>query len=540
MKPAVASKCMLGVLVLGGLVHLCRPALAGSDKAVRHQNQAAADALFTNGGLPVLKIEIARDGINSLGRNGRVYVPATLREGPLVLANVMVRLKGGAGSFRSLDEKPGLTLKLDESPATFHGLKKFHLNNCVQDDTYLSEWSCSEIFRRAGVPAARVAHAVVELNGRRLGLYIILESVDHDFLSRYFKSSHGNVYSLGPNADINQELERIGGHEETVGRDLKALAAAAAESDRERLPNRLAQVLDVPRFLSFMAVEVMLDDWDGYTANIKNYFVYHDLDTGRMIFMPHDMDQMLRDPDAPIIPREPHGLVARAILRSPQTRLCYRARFEEVFTNIFESTALNQRIDQQVTRLLPALRQYDPGLAGRFANNAQNLKNRINRRAKALAMQLRMPDPGRIDFVNNVLAVKDWRVANSSPNTKQERLSDASGKACLWIGASGPTTASWRARVLLDPGQYVFEGRACSSRIEPLRGDDRGQGAGLRISGSSRNASNELVGDASWQRLAFEFEVTNDHPDVELICELRARKGEVWFEEQSLRLLRRK
>ncbi len=64
----------------------------------------------------------------------------------------------------------------------------------------------------------------------------------------------------------------------------------------------------------------MLDHWDGYTANVKNYFVYHDLDTDRMVFMPHDMDQMLRDAGASIIPMQPHGMVVRAILRSPETR----------------------------------------------------------------------------------------------------------------------------------------------------------------------------------------------------------------------------
>ena len=40
-------------------------------------------------------------------------------------------------------------------------------------------------------------------------------------------------------------------------------------------------------------------------------------------------------------------------------------------------------------------------------------------------------------------------------------------------------------------------------------------------------------------RWLFEFEVTDDRSDVELVCELRAQKGEVWFEEESLRLLRR-
>ncbi len=526
--------------VLGPLASLCGETVARPATTEHHLKQANADDLFTNGALHILKIDIPREGVNSLRRHGRTYVAATLREGTLVLTNVMIHLKGGAGSFRPIDDKPGLTLKLEESPADFHGLVRFHLNNSVQDDTYLSEWICSDIFRQAGVPAARVAHAVVELNGRRLGQYLILESVNRDFLGRYFKNPRGNVYSLGANADVDQGLERNSGHEETVGHDLQALAAAARESERERRPGRLAQVLDVPRFLSFMAVERLLDHWDGYTANIKNYYLYHDLDSGRMVFMPHDMDQVMRDVRTPIVPSDPHGLVARAILRSPETRARFRERFEEIFTNIFLAPVLNQRIDHEVARLLPSLRRYDPGIADRFANNADSLRDRINRRAQSVAAQLKLPDPGQSKFVNDVLAVKGWRVANSPRNADQERVSEPSGKPSLRIGATSPTTASWRARVQLEPGRYVFEGRARSAGIEPLRGDDRGLGAGLRISGSSRAPSNQLVGDSSWQTLTFEFEVGDEHPEVELICELRARKGAVWFDEQSLRLIRRK
>jgi len=85
--------------------------------------------------------------------------------------DVALHLKGSAGSFRPVDDKPGLTLILSrgESGGRFHGLRKFHLNNSVQDPTYLSEAVSGGLFRAAGVPAARAAHAVVELNGRKLG-----------------------------------------------------------------------------------------------------------------------------------------------------------------------------------------------------------------------------------------------------------------------------------------------------------------------------------------------------------------------------------
>lgn len=376
-------------LLLGGV--LAGPlSVAGAASAAQPTFQAEADALFTNGVLRLLRIDISPQGIRSLRHNPRQDVPAILREGRSVFTNVMVRLKGGAGSFRGIDDKPGFTLNLRDSNGRFHGLRKFHLNNSVQDRTYISEWTCSELFRQAGVPAARVAHAVVELNGRRVGLYALLESINSDFLARYFENPRGNVYSLRANADIQGGLERIGGREETNGAELEALAQSARTSDLQDLQERLPQVLDLPGFLSFMAMEVMLDHWDGYTANIKNYLVYHNPQNGKIVFIPHDLDQVLRNSSAPVITR-PKGVVARAILRHPGLRAAYLQRFEELYRSVFVVPGIVERIDQQVLRLARDLMRYDPGLAQELVSRCGELKNRFIRRSRALAGQMRSP-----------------------------------------------------------------------------------------------------------------------------------------------------
>jgi hypothetical protein len=501
------------------------------------RSAAEAAALFTNAALHVIRIEIPPQGMRSLEQEPRKFVHASFREGAAVFTNVLIRLKGGAGSFRGLDDKPGFTLHVDAAGHTFYGLKKFHLNNSVQDPTYLSEWLCSGIFRDAGVPAARAAHAVVELNGRRLGQYVLVESIASDFLAGYFKHTHGNVYGQSPNADITGALERMGGREQTQGAELEALAAAASEPELERLRARLPQVLDIPRFLSFMAVEVMLDHWDGYTFNVKNYEVYHDPDTARMVFIPHDLDQLMRNPNSPVVPH-PNGIVARAILRDPQTRTAYRRRFGEIFTNVFVAPVLIKRVDDRVARVAPQLTSYDPELAREFVNNAEDLKQRIAGRARWLARQLQAAEPARPSLLSGSAPITTWRVANEQRNAKQDMIRDPSGKKVLWITAEGPSFGSWRAKLALEPGHYVFEGRARSVGIEPNPDDAKGAGAGLRISGSTGPQTSRLIGDSPWRSLTFEFEVYADTPEVDLICELRAQKGEVWFEQDSLRLRR--
>ena len=123
----------------GSAVRASQP--ADRDKTNEPNKSDLADAFFARGPLPHLRIEIAPPDLDKLRQNPRGYVPAVVREEgregkpDTVYEKVGVHLKGGAGSFRSVDDRPGLTLnfKLYAPEQTFHGLERFHLNNSVQD-----------------------------------------------------------------------------------------------------------------------------------------------------------------------------------------------------------------------------------------------------------------------------------------------------------------------------------------------------------------------------------------------------------------------
>ncbi len=501
------------------------------------QDKAAADALFTNVVVLRLRLEIPESGMKSLRQNPRRYVRATLHEGDTVYTDVGIHLKGSAGSFRGVDDKPGLTLNCStfEASSKFHGLKKFHLNNSVQDPTYLSELVCGDLFRAAGVPATRVAHALVELNGHKLGLYVLKESFNKDFLAQYFRRTRGNMYGQPGGGDITEPLERVEGHGENTRTDLKALADAAREPEPTKRWERLQQVLDVDRFLSYMSLEVLLCHWDGYTFARHNYRVYHDLDTDKMVFFPHDMDQMIRNANVPIFPGA-GGLISRNILETPEARWLYRERIEMLFTNLFVVPTLTNRIHELVARLEPVLKDYDPNLARNVANQANDLVHRIMNRAASLKRQFEVPAPRRLTFVDGVATVKGWRKQDWNNSAHQEQISTPDGKTAYWINTSQHTTASWRAKILLPAGRYRFEGLARSAGIDPTHDPLKGTGAGLRISGSQQLRGNQLTGDSPWQPLAYEFVVRANLQEIELVCELRATQGEVWFDANSLQL----
>ena len=70
-----------------------------------------------------------------------------IEEGGKTYENVGIHLKGAAGSFRGIDDRPALTLNFDkfQKGQDYHDLDKIHLNNSVQDPSYLNELICSEL-----------------------------------------------------------------------------------------------------------------------------------------------------------------------------------------------------------------------------------------------------------------------------------------------------------------------------------------------------------------------------------------------------------
>lgn len=382
----------LAAALVAGLAALC-PA------GPRDEARSPADerkALFDGGAVLELAVDLGPKEADALRREPRKYVRCTLKEGKKVVGReVGVHLKGAAGSFQGLDDKPGLTLNMDKfAPGQqYRGLDKFHLANSVQDPSYVSELVCGELFRAAGVPAARVAHAVVTLNGRRLGLYYLKEGYDAEFLRAHFGTAKGNLYDGGFLQDIDQKLALVSSRDDVADQaDLNALLAASRVKDPAERFEAMAKLLDMDRFLTYVALEMILADWDGYPSKCNNYRVYHDPAKDKVTFIPSGMDQMLGDPDWPVLMNF-GGRIARKVVDTPEGRKRYLARAAEVLRTVFKPDAIVKRLDELERRLQPVLAKHDPGAAGEYKGHVDRLRQAVRERAKAVAEQLRREKP---------------------------------------------------------------------------------------------------------------------------------------------------
>jgi hypothetical protein len=499
-----------------------------------------SDALFS-GPIQTFELVIAADQFESLRREPRKSVPAIVRSGTNEWTSVGVRVKGAAGSTRPIDDAPALTLNVDKfKPGQkIFGLDKLHLNNSVQDGSRMSEIVCADLYRRAGVPATRATHALVRLNGRDLGLYVLKEGFDRSFLSRHFKDRSGNLYDGGFLRDIDQQLELDAGKTPPDWKDLQILSAVCNLPDAAARKAQLAKLVDVDRFLTYLALQVMTEDWDGYPCNRNNYRVYHDPSAGRFTFMPHGMDQMFSQGGMPLN-RGFEGIVAARIIQVPEWRNGYFDRIESLLTNVFTTNAILATFDEAVSRREPALAKLSRGEADDIRGNTRDLRRRIIDRVEDVQRQIASrPKPAKVAS-NGLIEVGRWqpRTQDAEGGRTDIVQKPADGRQMLRIELTRPGILSWRTRLELPEGRYRLEARA---KVQDLvtSPNERGTGLGVRLSGTTRQnrPQNELQGTTGWTTVQFEFSLEST-AEVELVAEMRGQKGTGFFDTKGFRLSR--
>ncbi len=502
------------------------PGKAKGDKAAKHR--AAQTALF-GGLIPTIHFEIAEEEMKALQDDPRRYVEGRMTADGKVFKGVALKLKGASGSFQPVDQKPAWTVNLDKFKGgdRFHGLTKFHLNNAKEDPSFLHQVLCGEMARAAGVPAIRCTHALVKLNERDLGLYVLTEGYTKDFLAQHFKDPDGDLYESGFIKDIDEELTKDEGDKNDF-RAIEQLIAASREGNDADRWQRLGKILDCDRFASFLAIEALLGVGDGYDFGKNNYRIYHDPVTKLLSFMPHGMDEPLGDVHFEI-QRGPGSMVGRAFVGCAEGRALYRERVATIYEKVFAKRDWPGRAAAVAAKVNAAVAGRDAAFAKELAARMEAVRKTVGLRVQEIGAQLaNMPEPLTFDKAGAARLTKGWGARNED-GAKLEHF-NGDGPACLRISAEGETQASWRAGAALAPGRYRFEARMKTVGIE-------GDGAGLRISG--RDPEGEWVrGDSDWRAVKYEFDVSEDGGEVVLVAELRAKKGEARFALDSMRLVR--
>lgn len=247
------------------------------------------------------------------------YTKARVKVDGEFVGEVGVRPKGHTTLRRCFDEsgertcdKISYKLKFSEfwPSKRFRGLKRLNLHSSSRDDSMLREYLAYGMFRRMGVPAPRVSHAELIVNGQHQGVYVMVEEVDGRFLaSRFPRNDDGNLYKDQWPSGSSAELysQRLQTNEETPDHAalMKFQTQMESASD-DRLPSTLARWMDMDLLRRHVTVDRAIANWDGPLsfrllgpgaperyAN-HNFFLYQDEHGDRFTLIPWDMDHAFK------------------------------------------------------------------------------------------------------------------------------------------------------------------------------------------------------------------------------------------------------
>jgi hypothetical protein len=298
--------------------------------------------------------------------------------------------------------------------------------------------------------------------------------------------------------------------------------------------------------------------------NRNNYRLFHDRETGRMVFMPHGLDQMFWNPDGPLVTGT-KGIVTRAVMQIPEARRLYLERVAQLRTNIFRAETMTARVNELSERIRPAVAESGLGAAVQHSAWVKTFRDRITQRVESIDAQLA--------GTRNLLQLGPGA---STPLTNWASKTDAGHPAfskskekpaSLHISAGDKQSAgAWSTSVWLEEGTYRVVARIRTRDVVPSHNGAR-PGAGLRVWSKRKvtdgvhwdwfpyresqeietradlpaiEESERLTGTTDWTEVSYNFELRQPIADLQISCELRARSGEAWFHLNSLKLTRTK
>jgi spore coat protein H len=225
------------------------------------------------------------------------------------VTNLGIRLKGNS-SYGVSAASPRRPFKLDFERFVdgrhFAGLSSLNLNNAAFDSSQVRETFAFALFRELDVPAPRTGHALVYLtvpglyDHEYLGLYTLIEEVDHKFLKRNFARPDGLLLKPGGmrglvylgddwSAYKSRYNPKVDASPEQARRVME-LAKLINRADDATFGQKIESYVDVDQFLRYLAVNSAITNFDSFLSTGHNYYLYCDPADRRFHFLPWDMN----------------------------------------------------------------------------------------------------------------------------------------------------------------------------------------------------------------------------------------------------------
>jgi hypothetical protein len=382
----------------------------------------ASDTVFPPEVTPVYRLEIdggteaLEETFDPLSCDERPWTRARLTyENPVtgedeVYEDVGVRYRGHNVFVEDGTERHGFKIGMDAfvEDGELHGLRKVNLLGTEGDPTLMHERLATELMREAGVPAPRVTHARLWVDGDYMGVFPNSEEADDKaFLRRAFGDDEGSLYKVkgycGDRANLSYVDENpasyAGTYEPKAGTveadmtgDLIPFFRCASEPEDDAFRSCIDRHIDRPEWFAEIALDTILPDVDGMAGAGQN-FLLHAPNGGPFVVYPWDKDQAFRpdlakDGVASLFALSPAWLEGSTPALVDRLRRVYRAEYCATALEVLDLYApdrLLPRVDTLEEQLRPGIDD-DPFLSAKSWADALEAMRDVIRTQHARAL----------------------------------------------------------------------------------------------------------------------------------------------------------
>ena len=244
--------------------------------------------------------------------NNYPYVKADISINGESFDDAGLRFKGNS-SYRSAQGGFKRPFKIDTNRFVkgqkIHGRTKLNLSNSYLDSAFMKEKLAYELYRAAGIKTPGVGWATLTLTiegvteKQRLGVYVLVEQVDKQFVERNFEQATKGSLLMKPEISSNwlypgddpESYEpfsiKISEDDPTPFKRFGELLKLIHNGTDADFAREISERLDLDQFAGYLAATSLLANIDSYIGMPHNYYLLIDKADDRLRLLPWDLNE---------------------------------------------------------------------------------------------------------------------------------------------------------------------------------------------------------------------------------------------------------
>lgn len=244
--------------------------------------------------------------------NNYPYVKADISINGESFDDAGLRFKGNS-SYRSAQGGFKRPFKIDTNRFVkgqkIYGRTKLNLSNSYLDSAFMKEKLAYELYRAAGIQTPGVGWATLTLTiegvteKQRLGVYVLVEQVDKQFVERNFEQATKGSLLMKPEISSNwlypgegPELYepfsvKIGEDDPAPFKRFGELLQLIHSGADAAFASEIGERMDLDQFAGYLAATSLLANIDSYIGMPHNYYLLIDKADDRLRLLPWDLNE---------------------------------------------------------------------------------------------------------------------------------------------------------------------------------------------------------------------------------------------------------